>query len=94
MKHSYTVTQSICRTLVVAALVTLGLPLMARAQAKKPMNVLMIVIDDLRTELGCYGVDEVRSPNIDRLARKGMLFQNAYAQYPVCNPSRSSFISA
>ena len=56
-------------------------------------NVLMIVIDDLRTELGCYGVEEVHSPNIDRLAEKGLLFNNAYAQYPVCNPSRSSFLS-
>jgi arylsulfatase A-like enzyme len=56
-------------------------------------NILLIVIDDLRTELGCYGVGEVLSPNIDRLARKGMLFHNAYAQYPVCNPSRSSFLS-
>ncbi|MEO0510226.1 MAG: sulfatase [Verrucomicrobiota bacterium] len=62
------------------------------ASSDKP-NVLMIVIDDLRTELGCYGVDEVHSPNIDRLAKKGMLFENAYSQYPVCNPSRSSFLS-
>jgi arylsulfatase A-like enzyme len=53
----------------------------------------MVVIDDLRTELICYGVDAVKSPNIDRLARKGMLFENAYAQYPVCKPSRSSFLS-
>ena len=61
--------------------------------AEKPMNVLFIVVDDLRKELGCYGVEEVISPNIDRLARKGMLFHNGYAQYPVCNPSRSSFLS-
>jgi len=59
----------------------------------RPKNVLFIVVDDLRTELGCYGVDEVISPNFDRLADKGMLCRNAYAQYPVCNPSRSSFLS-
>lgn len=59
----------------------------------KPINVMFIVVDDLRSELGCYGVKEVISPNIDRLAKKGMLCHNAYAQYPVCNPSRSSFLS-
>ena len=58
-----------------------------QAEMTRPMNVLFIVIDDLRTELGSYGVNEVFSPNIDRLAAKGMLFNNAYAQYPMCNPS-------
>jgi uncharacterized sulfatase len=65
----------------------------AQAQSQRPVNVLFIVVDDLRPELGCYGVKEVVSPNIDRLAKKGVLFHNAYAQYPVCNPSRSSFLS-
>ncbi|MCU0750313.1 MAG: sulfatase-like hydrolase/transferase, partial [Akkermansiaceae bacterium] len=65
----------------------------AAVQPAIPMNVLFIVVDDLRPELGCYGVDEVVSPHIDRLAKKGMLCHNAYAQYPVCNPSRSSFLS-
>lgn len=60
---------------------------------ERPLNVLFIVVDDLRTELGCYGVEEVISPNFDRLAEKGMICHNAYAQYPVCNPSRSSFLS-
>jgi iduronate 2-sulfatase len=66
---------------------------LACGQSPKPMNVMFIVVDDLRTELGCYGVGEVISPNIDRLAKKGVLCHNAYAQYPVCNPSRSSFLS-
>lgn len=64
----------------------------ARASAAK-LNVILIVVDDLRPELHCYGAQEVVSPNFDRLAKKGMLCHNAYAQYPVCNPSRSSFLS-
>lgn len=71
----------------------LSIPLSAGAESSKPKNVLFIVVDDLRPELGCYGVDEVISPNFDRLAKMGMLCKNAYAQYPVCNPSRSSFLS-
>ncbi|MEM7672662.1 MAG: sulfatase [Verrucomicrobiota bacterium] len=62
-------------------------------QAQRPINVLWVVLDDLRTELGCYGVEGVISPNIDRFAAKAMLFENAYAQYPVCNPSRASFLT-
>lgn len=65
----------------------------AAAAADTRPNVLFIVVDDLRPELGCYGADDVRSPHIDRLAKKGMLCRRAYAQYPVCNPSRSSFLS-
>jgi iduronate 2-sulfatase len=63
------------------------------AQDAEKTNVIMVVIDDLRTELGCYGVDAMHSPSIDRFAQKSMLFNHAYAQYPVCNPSRSSFLS-
>jgi iduronate 2-sulfatase len=61
--------------------------------AEKPMNVLFIVIDDLRPELGCYGNDAMLTPNIDRLASKGVKFNRAYCQYPICNPSRASFLT-
>jgi iduronate 2-sulfatase len=44
----------------------------------KPLNVVMIVVDDMRPELGCYGAEHVKSPNIDRLAAGGLLFERAY----------------
>jgi iduronate 2-sulfatase len=57
------------------------------------MNVLFVVVDDLRPELGCYGKDQIISPNIDNLARDGVLFERAYCQQAVCAPSRSSVLS-
>ncbi|KAM5146056.1 iduronate 2-sulfatase [Mantella aurantiaca] len=56
-------------------------------------NVLLIIVDDLRTSLGCYGDDIIKSPNIDQLASHSILFTNAYAQQSVCAPSRVSFLT-
>ena len=61
-------------------------------RAKRP-NILFIAIDDLRPELGCYGVKHVISPNIDRLATTGVTFTRAYCQQAVCNPSRASLMT-
>ena len=63
------------------------------AASDRPRNVLFITIDDLRPELASYQTDGIRTPNIDRLAAKGLQFNAAYYQYPVCNPSRSSFLT-
>jgi uncharacterized sulfatase len=60
---------------------------------QEPMNVLFIVIDDLTTTLGCFNHPVVQTPNIDQLASEGILFEHAYCNYAVCNPSRSSFLS-
>lgn len=60
---------------------------------KEPMNVLMIAVDDMRPELGCYGASHVKSPNIDRLASEGVLFERAYCQQAICGPSRASLLT-
>ena len=56
-------------------------------------NVLFIAVDDLRPELNCYGANRAISPNIDRLAQMGTLFENAYVQVPVCGASRASLMA-
>jgi iduronate 2-sulfatase len=65
------------------------------AEAAQPakLNVLFFVSDDLRPELGCYGNTVIKSPNIDRLAQRGMVFDRAYCQQAVCSPSRSSVMT-
>src|SRR5688500_12457798 len=62
------------------------------AEPQKP-NVLLICVDDLKPRLGCYGDSLVKSPNIDRLAASGMVFEGAYCNQAVCAPSRNALLT-
>ncbi|MBC8167892.1 MAG: sulfatase [Bryobacteraceae bacterium] len=75
---------------------TTALPLLSAIKAsaaEQRMNVVFMVADDMNNALGCFGHPVVRTPNLDRLAARSVRFDHAYCQFPLCAPSRASFLS-
>lgn len=82
--------------LLLSILVLLTIPIAGASAAtysQNRPNVLLICVDDLRPELGCYGVDYIHSPNIDGLAARGRLFRRHYVQAPTCGASRAVLLT-
>lgn len=84
--------------LSIVAVAIVGLGGMAHGQTppvenKTRPNILLLMSDDLAATLGCYGHPQAKTPNLDGLAARGVLFERAYCQFPHCNPSRASLLS-
>ncbi len=63
-------------------------------QQQRPVNVVLILFDWARRDaIGVYSNKDVSTPNIDKLAKQGLIFNNAHVQYPLCGPSRVSFMT-
>ena len=61
--------------------------------AKSKLNILMIIVDDMRPDISAWGKENIKTPNIDHLVNQGISFKRAYAQYANCSPSRMSFLT-
>ena len=84
--------KTLISSLLLGNMVAPHLAVAQQADANKK-NILFIIVDDLRPELNCYGAKHMKTPNIDKLASQGTMFQNAYCNVPVSGASRASLFS-
>lgn len=91
MKYSSYLKSTLCYTFFIFSFYSCQME--EKIAAKGMPNILFIPIDDLRPELGCYGNSFIKTPHIDQLAEKGVVFTRAYCQQAVCNPSRASLLT-
>ncbi len=93
--HGISLAGCLARLLSVAvlALAAAGCGQSETVSEPQRLNVLLLCIDDLRPELGCYGVEGMVTPNIDRLAEDGVSFSRAYCQVATCGPSRVALLT-
>ena len=80
-------------TRIAALVLVLAWSVLVPCSDARPKDVLFIAIDDLRTQLGCYGHEQMKTPNIDSLASRSLVFDNAYCQVALCSPSRASLLT-
>ena len=92
MVSNLTTSRSLALAMVFAGSFVVPRATLGEVSPEKP-NVLLICVDDLRPQLGCYGCQDMITPSIDRLAAEGRLFRRHYVQVAVCGPSRCSMLT-
>ena len=82
-----------CGSIIILVLAVTGVGAASASPPHDKLNVLFIISDDLNNFEACYGDPRAKTPNIDRLAARGVRFDRAYCQFTLCGPSRNSFLT-